>query len=117
MNTDKIYAESIIKEYAVKNNSKIIALRKLDAKAKMPAVLFAYSFGIFTSLVAGLGMCLSMKVIGGTDFLTCLGIIIGLTGFLGMGMNYPIYKKLLENGKNKYAFEIIELAKKISREE
>ena len=44
------------------------------------------------------------------------GIIIGLIGFAGMGMNYPIYKKLLENGKNKYAFEIIELAKKISEE-
>ena len=116
MNTDKIYVESIIKEYAVKNNSKIIALRKLDAKAKMPAILFAYSFGIFTSLVAGLGMCLSMNVIGLTDHSTCLGIIIGLTGFAGMGMNYPIYKKLLENGKNKYAFEIIELAKKISEE-
>ena len=116
MNTDKIYAESIAKEYAVKNNSKIIALRKLDAKAKMPATIFAYTFGIFTSLVAGLGMCLSMNVIGGTDPLTFFGIIIGLIGFAGMGMNYPIYKKLLENGKNKYAFEIIELAKKISNE-
>ena len=41
MKTDKIYVESIINEYAVKNNSKIIALRKLDAKAKMPAILFA----------------------------------------------------------------------------
>lgn len=33
MNTDKIYAESIAKEYAPKDNSKIVALRKLDAKA------------------------------------------------------------------------------------
>lgn len=30
MNTDKIYAESIAKEYAPKDSSKIIALRKLD---------------------------------------------------------------------------------------
>ena len=113
MNTDKIYAESIVKEYAIKNNSKIIALRKLDAKAKMPATIFAYTFGIFTSLLAGLGMCLSMQVIGGTSFLTFLGI---LSGFIGMGINYPIYKILLEKGKRKYAFEIIELAKKISEE-
>ena len=116
MNTDKIYAESIAKEYAMKDNSKIIALRKLDAKAKMPATIFAYTFGIFTSLVAGLGMCLSMNVIGGTDPLTFFGIIIGLIGFAGMGINYPIYKRLLQKGKNKYAFEIIELAKKISEE-
>ena len=37
MNTDKIYAESIAKEYAPKENSKITALKKLDAKAKRPA--------------------------------------------------------------------------------
>ena len=30
MNTDKIYAESIAKEYAPKGSSKIISLRKLD---------------------------------------------------------------------------------------
>ena len=29
MNTDKIYAESIAKEYAPKDNSRIIALKKL----------------------------------------------------------------------------------------
>ena len=39
MNTDKIIAESIAKEYAPKDNSKIIALRKLDAKAKLPATV------------------------------------------------------------------------------
>ena len=117
MNTDKIYAESIVKEYAIKDNSKIIALRKLDAKAKTPATIFAYTFGIFTSLFAGLGICLSLRVIGGTAFLTFLGILIGISGFIGMGINYPIYKILLEKGKRKYAFEIIELAKKISREE
>ena len=29
-------------------------------------------------------------------------------------VNYPIYKKLLAQGKQKYAFEIMELAKEIS---
>ena len=69
MNTDKIYAESIAKEYAPKNNSKIIALKKLDAKAKTPATVFGYTFGIVSSLVAGTGMCLSMQVIGGACIL------------------------------------------------
>lgn len=117
MNTDKIYAESIAKEYAPKNDSKIVALRKLDAKAKMPATVFTYTFGIISSLIAGLGMCLSMQVIGGTTLLTVLGIIIGIIGFIGMGVNYPIYKRMLEKGKKKYAFEIVELAKQISDEE
>ncbi len=114
MNTDKIYAESIAKEYAPKENSKIIALKKLDAKAKLPATVFTYTFGILSTLVAGTGMCLSMQVIGGTLPLTVLGIIIGTIGFIGTGINYPIYKKILERSKKKYAFEIMVLAKSIS---
>ena len=90
MNTDKIYAESIAKEYAPKDNSKIIALRKLDKRAKMPATIFTYTFGILSSLVAGTGMCLAMQVIGGTLPLTVLGIIIGIIGFTCMSINYPI---------------------------
>jgi ribosomal protein S7 len=33
---------------------------------------------------------------------------------IGCGVNYPIYKKMLENGKKKYAYEIVELAREIS---
>ncbi len=58
MNTDKILAESIAKGYAPKDSSKILALRKLDKKAKMPATVFTYTFGIISSLVAGTGVCL-----------------------------------------------------------
>lgn len=117
MNTDKIYAEQLANEYAPKDTSKVVALRKLDARAKLPATVFTYTFGILTSLVAGVGMCLSMKVIGsGTATMFVLGIIIGIIGLLGMGVNYPIYKKLLAKGKQKYAFDIMQLAKEISGE-
>mgnify|MGYP003302879670 CR=1 FL=1 len=37
--------------YAPKDNSKIVALRKLDAKAKNPANIFTYTFGIISALV------------------------------------------------------------------
>ena len=116
MNTDKIYAESIAKEYAPKDHSKIIALRKLDSKAKTPAAVFAYTFGIFSCLLAGLGMCLAMQVIGSGTAMMVLGIIIGLLGFACCGINYPIYQKLLKKGKEKYAYEIIELAREISEQ-
>ena len=39
MNTNKIYAESIANEYSVKDASKVVALKKLDAKAKFPAYI------------------------------------------------------------------------------
>ena len=116
MNTDKIYAESIAKDYAPKDNSKIVALKKLDTKAKLPATIFTYTFGIIASLVAGLGMCLAMQVIGSGTAMLVLGIILGLLGFACCGFTYPIYKKLLKKGMEKYAFEIIELAREISEQ-
>ena len=108
MNTDKIYAEQLANEYAPKDTSKVVALRKLDARAKRPASIFTYTFGIFAALLLGLGMCLSMKVIGSG----AIGAVI--LGIFGISVNYPTYKKLLERGKQKYAFEIMELAKEIS---
>jgi len=115
MNTDKIYAEQLANEYAPKDTSKVVALRKLDAKAKRPASIFTYTLGVIAALVFGLGMCLTMGQIGsGTTGSFVLGIIIGIVGMAGMGVNYPIYKRILENGKKKYAFEIMELAKEIS---
>lgn len=115
MNTDKIYAEQIANEYAPKDTSKVVVLRKLDAKAKLPATIFTYTLGIISALVFGTGMCLAMGEIGsGTVGSLVLGIIIGIVGMIGMGVNYPIYKQILESEKKKYAFEIMELAKEIS---
>ena len=105
MNTDKIYAEQIANEYAPKQASKVKALRKLDAKAKSPANIFAYTFGIISSLVLGNG-----------GLMIALGIIIGIVGILGVSINYPIYKKILSNSKNKYASDIIKLANEIANE-
>ena len=45
MNTDKIFAEAIANEYAPKDTSKVVALRKLDKKAKLPSEIFTYTFG------------------------------------------------------------------------
>lgn len=60
-------------------------------------------------------MSFSMNVIGsGTTTMFVLGVIVGIVGLAGMGINYPIYKKMLAKGKQKYAYEIIELAKEIS---
>ena len=116
MNTDKIIAESIAKDYAPKEGSKIVALKKLDHKAKLPATIFTYSFGIISALVFGTGMCFAMQVIGSGMAGMVLGIVVGIVGLAGCGVNYPIYKKMLEKGKAKYAYEIVELARQISEQ-
>ena len=116
MNTDKIIAESIAKDYAPKESSKLVALKKLDNKAKLPATIFTYSWGIVSVLVFGTGMCLAMQVIGSGLAGMVLGIVVGIIGMIGCGVNYPIYKKMLEKSKAKYAYEIVELARQISEQ-
>ena len=115
MDTDKIYAEHLANEYAPKDTSKVAALRRLDARAKLPATVFTYAFGIAAALPLGVGMCLTMgKIGGGTDTAFALGVAVGVVGLTAMGVNYPLYKKLLAKGRRKYASDIMELAREIS---
>ena len=116
MNTDKFYAEQIANEYAPKEASKVKALKRLDSKVKLPTTIFTYTFGVISSLILGLGMCLAMKVLGSTTLTMIIGIVIGCVGIVGVSINYPIYKKWLNSRKKKYANDIITLAKEISNE-
>ena len=68
------------------------------------------------ALVLGVGLCLSMGVLGAGSAMMTVGIVVGAVGLIGVGVNYPVYRRLLESGKNKYAFEIVQLAKEISEE-
>lgn len=114
MNTDKTYAEKVAAEYAPKQTSKIVALKKLDRKAKMGANIFGYTFGIVMALLFGVGMCFSLKVIGsGELWEDILGYIVGIIGIIGVSINYFIYKKILAKGKQKYGNDIIALANEI----
>ena len=117
MNTDKIIAEKIASEYAPKKTSKVVALKKLDKKAKQGAQIFSLTFGIISSLVLGTGMSFAMGVIGENNTTSMvIGIIIGLVGILGVSINYFIYKKLIAKGKEKYGSDIIRLAQEITAE-
>ena len=57
-----------------------------------------------------------MGIWGSTTALMIAGIIIGIVGIVGMGINYPIYRKILNQSKAKYAQDIINLANEISNE-
>ena len=117
MNTDKAYAEKIASEYAPKETRKVVALKKLDSRAKLPANIFAYSLGVAMALLLGVGMCLSMKVIGsGSPLDSVLGVVVGAVGIVGVSVNYAIYRKLFESSKKKYSADIIALANQIAAE-
>ncbi len=91
-------------------------LKALDRKVKLPALIFAYSFGIFSALVMGFGMSLAM-----TDFYTFFGltnglvagISIGVAGLVMAALNWPIYQAILNGRKKKFAPQILELTEKL----
>ena len=116
-NLDKVYAKRIAEEYAPKTTTKVVQLKKLDQKLKRPANIFAFTFGTISALIAGAGMSMVMTDFGfsGTTGII-LGIILGVIGFIGCGVNYLAYLKILKSRKEKHAFEITELAKEISEE-
>ena len=117
MNTDKIYAEAIVNEYSKKSASKVVALKKLDRRAKLPSLIFAYTFGILCTLIAGFGMCICLGALGdGGAAAMTLGVSCGVLGFVGAAVNYPIYKRLLQRSKEKYAGDILRLASEIAEE-
>ena len=67
------------------------------------------------TLMLGIGMCLAMGVIGsGSIAMMGIGVTLGLMGIAGVSVNYLLYKKLLDAGKQKYGYEIIQLAKEIA---
>ena len=118
MNTDKIYAEAVANEYSVKTATKVTALKKLDQKVKLFPTVFTFTFGIVSALILGVGMCFVLGVlteIGSVSM--AVGIVVGLLGIAGMSLNYPIYKRILTKRKEKYAGDIISLAKEIADEQ
>lgn len=117
MDMDRIYAEAIANEYAPKNTSKVMALKKLDRKAKSVAeYLRLYVWrGHDAGAGRGHGAC-PWGDRGGSTAMLALGVALGIIGLAGVGANYPIYRRLLATGKQKYAFEIIQLAKEIAGE-
>lgn len=115
-NDKNFIAQKIRSQYMEQQPSELDELRALDAKVKRPATVFAYTFGSVSALVMGAGMSLVMTEIGAVLGLTgtmVSGVIIGAAGLVMAIANYPIYKKLLESRKAKYADQILALSEKI----
>lgn len=102
--------QAIKKQYEAKEITELDELKALDRKAKRPATIVAYVIGIVATLLLGVGMCLSMKVIGN---LMPLGIVIGLVGIALISTNHLIYNKVLAGGKKKYGQQIIDKSNKL----
>ena len=87
---------------------KLERLKKLDEKAKQPALIVSLALGVGGTLVLGLGMsmCLAMDMM-------VLGIIIGVLGMVTLALAFPAHQYLLKKGKEKYRDEIVELSQEL----
>lgn len=103
--TEKV--QKIREQYTEKTQTKFDELRELDTKVKLPAEVFAYTFGSIGALVLGTGMCLAMKVIGN---MMPLGIVVGVIGIGMVSVTYSLYKAVLKARKKKYSKQIFELS-------
>lgn len=115
-NDQEYLVQKIRTQYTEKEHTQLDELKALDSKVKRPANVFAYVFGSIGAVIMGTGMSLVMtelgKIIGIGDALVP-GIIIGVIGMAMALINYPLYKKMLNKRKNKYADEILKLSQKI----
>ena len=118
MNDKEFVVEKIRSQYTEEEqkHTKLDELKALDAKVKKPANVFGYTYGSIGTIIMGAGMSLVMTEIGamlGITYGLIPGIIVGIVGMAMVLTTYPIYKKLLNTRKKKYAGEILALSEKI----
>ena len=119
-NNDKEYlVQKIRTQYTEKQHTQLDELKKLDAKVKRGANVFAYVFGSIGAIVMGCGMSLVMtdiaQMVGLNINPMVTGIAIGVVGMVMAIVNYPLYKNILAKRKAKYADEIMKLSDKIMK--
>ena len=117
-NDQEFLVQKIRTQYTEKENTQLDELKALDAKVKRPANVFAYVFGSISAIIMGAGMSLVMTDIGsyiGMESPMVPGIIVGFIGMLMAIINYPVYKKILNGRRNKYADEVMALSDKIMK--
>ena len=118
MKDKEFMVEKIRSQYTEAEHTDLDALKALDAKVKRPANVFGYTYGSISAIVMGAGMSLVMtdigKVIGLTSALIP-GITVGVVGLAMSCTTYPIYKRILNSRKKKYAHQIMELSDRITK--
>ena len=108
--------QKIRTQYTEKQHTELDALKALDTKVKRPANAFAYTYGTVGAIIMGAGMSLVMTDIGAIIGLASTmvpGIAVGVAGLVMALTTYPIYKRLLNSRRKKYAAQIMALSDRI----
>ena len=106
--------QEIRRKYLPREESKFEELKRLDDMVQNSGTLESLCFGIGGALVFGLGLCLAMQVIGSGVILIALGVLLGIIGMVSMIVAYPIYRKVFDKTKEKFAPRILELTAELT---
>ena len=115
-NDQEFLVQKIRTQYTEKEYTRLDTLKKLDARVRRPANVFACVFGSLSAIIMGSGMSLVMTDIAeivGIQNPLLFGIMIGIIGMLMAIINYPVYKRILAARRRKYADKIISLSNHI----
>lgn len=103
----------IRKKYLPQEESKLDELKRLDSMVQTSGVAESLCAGIGGALIFGIGMCLSMRVIGNAAW---LGVILGLAGAVGMLSAFPVYRKHFNKAKEQHRPRILQLTAELTGE-
>lgn len=119
MKNQNKYITKVRDSYIPHEHTKLDDLRVLDKKVKLFPSVFAYIFGSIATLILGIGMCLSMKVIGVSLMfpIDVVGAMIGCVGIILCIVNYYIYKAMLKSRKRKYGSQILTISNELLNKE
>lgn len=96
--------------------SKLEQLRRLDAGVTKKGTIWALVVGVLSSLILGIGMCCCMvwaDVVWNGVRLFWIGIPVGILGMIGMGLAYPLYRRVTEAERKRVAPEILRLTEEL----
>lgn len=103
----------IRKKYLPQEESKLDELKRLDSMVQNSGVAESLCAGIGGALIFGIGMCLSMRIIGNAAW---LGVILGLAGAVGMLSAFPVYRKHFNKAKEQHTPRILQLTAELTGE-
>lgn len=118
-NDQNFLVQKIRTQYTEKEHTQLDDLKALDRKVKRPANILAYSFGTLAALVMGSGMSLVMTDISeklGLANPMPLGLAVGIVGMVMAIATYPIYKKVLNSRRRRYAAQMIALSDRLMKD-
>ena len=103
--------QEIRMKYLPNEENKLDKLKILDRQVQTAGVIETLCLGIIGFLLFGIGICMSMNIIGGSII---LGVLFAVVGAVGMFSAYPVCRSIYLKKKEKLTPIILQLASELT---